>query len=117
MPTDERTYGFRKSDAEELVQLIGGGDAEQSEMRVPSRNQTVWHAMTKSGIPAYNTSTNTMGSATCDLYSCTTTGVLSDSGLDVTVYNIATSAVAGSTRIVIDKNNVGLWICTVEDCG
>lgn len=33
MATDERTYGFVKADAEELVQLIGGTDSEYPEMR------------------------------------------------------------------------------------
>jgi hypothetical protein len=30
---NSRTYGFAKTDAEELVQLIGGGDAEYAEMK------------------------------------------------------------------------------------
>lgn len=35
---DESTYGFRKSDAEELIQLIGGGDVEFEEMKPPAKN-------------------------------------------------------------------------------
>lgn len=116
MTIDERTYGFAKTDAEELLQLIGGGDSESPEIVVQARNQTVWHAYTPSGgIPAR--STLTMGSASCDVYACSTAGVLSDSGRNVTVYNFASSDVAGSTHILIEKNNVGLWICIAEDCG
>ena len=38
---DESTYGFNKSDAAELVQLIGGGDVEFEEMKT-SVNVAAW---------------------------------------------------------------------------
>jgi hypothetical protein len=113
---DNRTYGFNRSDAEALILTIGGSDAEFPEIRPRGVDGRVRHAMTKSGGIAARSSL-TMGSATCDLYDSSSSGVLSDSGTDVTVYNMATSAIAANTHIMIQQNNAGLWVVVVEDCG
>lgn len=65
------------------------------------------------GIPAITTLT--MGSATCDRYSCTTTGVLADSGEDITIYN-AHAAFAASTLGTAALNDAGLWVAITENC-
>ena len=116
MTMDNRTYGFNRSDAEALILTIGGSDAEFPEIRPRGSDGRVRHAKTKSGGIAAR-STLTMGSATCDLYDSSSAGVLSDSGTDVTVYNMATSAIAADTHIMIQQNNAGLWVVVVEDCG
>jgi hypothetical protein len=116
MTIDNSTYGFNRDDAGELIQLIGGRDVEWEEMKPRSGGGRVRHAMTKSGGIAARSSL-TMGSAACDLYDSSSAGVLSDSGTDVTVYNMATSAIAANTHIMIQQNNAGLWVVVVEDCG
>lgn len=65
----------------------------------------------------------TPGSAECDLYRLSDGGTLevhtNDSGdtVTVTVYNIATSAVAGSTFIQCKKEAItGLLLADFEDC-
>lgn len=59
--------------------------------------------------------TLTMGSATCDRYSCTTAGVLADSGEDITIYN-AHAAFAASTLGTAALNDAGLWVAITENC-
>lgn len=65
------------------------------------------------GIPAI--STLTMGSASCDKYDCDSSGVLSDSGDDVTIYNMA-GAFAANTLGVAALNEQGLYVAIVEKC-
>lgn len=119
MGADQGVFGFNRNDAQQLVNLIGsqGGEVKQFEYDLTSSTaNAVIHAYTPSGgIPAR--SGLTMGSATCDLYECTSGGVLGDSGDNVTVYNMATGSVAGNTQIVAAKNQAGLYVCIVEDCG
>jgi hypothetical protein len=115
MTIDNSTYGFNRDDAGELIQLIGGRDVEWEELK-PNQNNRPYHAVTKSGGIAARSSL-TMGSATVDLYACSSAGVLSDSGVDVTAYNMATSAVAANAHIMIQRNSAGLWVVIVEDCG
>lgn len=114
---DDATYGFSQSDANDLIKSIG-----QRDYNVRLFEETggggprMVHAYTPSGgIPAR--STLTMGSATCDLYDCSSGGVLSDSGDNATIYNMASSAVAGSKHIVASRNSAGLLVAIVEDCG
>lgn len=74
----------------------------------------VVHFKSKSGgIPAI--STLTMGSASCDKYTCSSSGVLSDSGDDVTVYNTA-GAFAANTLGIAAYNEAGLLVAIVENC-
>lgn len=118
MGADQGVFGFNRNDAQQLVNLIGsqGGEVKQFEYDLTSEPAAMVHAYTPGGgIPAR--SGLTMGSATCDLYDSTTGGVLSDSGTNITVYNVASGAVAGSTHIIAAKNQAGLYICIVEDCG
>ena len=119
MAADQGVFGFNRNDAQQLVNLIGsqGGEVKQFEYDLTTAAAgTMVHAYTPAGgIPAR--SSLTMGSATCDLYDSTTGGVLSDSGDNITVYNMASAAVAGSTHIIAAKNQAGIYVCIVEDCG
>jgi hypothetical protein len=74
------------------------------------------HFYSPSGGIAART-TLTMGSASCDIYTCSSGGVLSDSGTNETVYNMASSAFAGSTHGIAARNAAGLLVAIVEDCG
>lgn len=67
------------------------------------------------GIPAFSSST--MGSASCDIYESDDTGALSDSTINDTIYNMASAAFAGSTRGIAARNDAGLLVAIVEDCG
>lgn len=100
-----------------LFTMAGNDDVAANVVRVfVSHGKDVVHAKTPvGGIPAM--ATLTMGSASCDIYTSTTGGVLSDSGTNETIYNMAGSAVAGSTHIIAARNSVGLLVVIVEDCG
>lgn len=74
------------------------------------------HAYTPSGGIAAR-STLTMGSATCTLYDCNASGVLSSTANTETIYNMTAGAIAGSTHIVAARNTAGLLVAIVEDCG
>jgi len=119
MAADQKVFGFNQNDAQQIIKLLGstGGEVKQFEYDLTKAPVgTMVHAYTPAGgIPAR--STLTMGNASCDLYNSTTGGVLSDSGSNITVYNMATSAVAGSTHIIAAKNQAGIYVCIVEDCG
>lgn len=76
----------------------------------------VMHFVSPSGgIPAR--SSLTMGSASCDVYLSSSGGVLSDSSTNETVYNMASSAFGNSTHGIAARNDAGLWVAIVEDCG
>lgn len=66
------------------------------------------------GIPAFNTSTATLGSASCTSYTCSDSGVLTSSET-VTIYNAA-GAVAANAWGVAMLNDAGLWVVIVEKC-
>ena len=117
MGADNEAYAFNKNDAQQLVNMLGGIAGEFADGNVDlTKRSTIVHAYTPAGgIPAR--ASLTMGSATCDLYDCNSSGVLSDSTDDITIYNMASTAVAGSTHILAAKNSSGLYVCIVEDCG
>ena len=118
MAADQKVFGFNQNDAQQIINLLGstGGEVKQFEYDLSSTAGVVVHAYTPAGgIPAR--SSLTMGSASCDLYNSNSSGVLSDSGSNITVYNMASGAVAGSTHIMAAKNRAGLYVCIVEDCG
>lgn len=100
-----------------LFAVIGGDDVASNVVRVfVGASDGVVHAKTPiGGIPAI--STLTMGSASCDIYECSSAGVLSDSGTNETIYNMASSAVAAETHIIAARNSAGLLVVIVEDCG
>jgi len=95
---------------------VGADDIVTDCIRLIDDSPTVVHAVTpEDGIPAR--SGGTMGSASCDIYKCSSAGVLSDSGLNETVYNMASAAIAELTYIVAMRNDAGLLVAIVEDCG
>lgn len=113
----EPIYGFNKQDKEAILQGIGGSGGEVTHFtHPPVVAGPLVHAKTPvGGIPAI--STLTMGSASCDIYECSSAGVLSDSGTNETIYNMASSAVAAETQIIAARNSAGLLVVIVEDCG
>jgi hypothetical protein len=117
MGADNEAYAFNKNDAQQLVNMLGGIAGEFADGNVDlNKRSTVVHAKTPlAGIPAR--SGLTMGSALCDLFDCNSSGALVDSLKNITVYNMASSGVAGNKQIIAAKNSAGLYVCIVEDCG
>ena len=85
-----------------------------SRANVYARKTTARHAVAPSGgIPAKSGST--MGSASCTLQDCSSTGVLSNNGTG-TIFNPSTTAIAASAAIVYIINDAGLRVAIVESC-
>ena len=120
MATDDQvTYGFNREQALELVSGLGQRDFNvrlyENSGDGGSGGGVIHFYSPSGGIAAR--STLTMGSASCDIYTCSSGGVLSDSGANETVYNMASSAFAGSTHGIAARNAAGLLVAIVEDCG
>jgi hypothetical protein len=106
-------------DADGIFVVIGDDDVATNVVRLfagVSGGGEIVHFYSPSGGIAART-TLTMGSASCDIYTCSSGGVLSDSGTNETVYNMASSAFAGSTHGIAARNAAGLLVAIVEDCG
>jgi hypothetical protein len=78
----------------------------------------VIHAKTgASGIAAASGSTTrAMSKADCNLYESSSTGGLTDTDLEIELYNFAATAVQSSTFVLASRNDKGLWIVVAEDC-
>lgn len=104
-----------------IFTAVGPDDIETDVMRgfvlasPPDQGSIVHFVSPVGGIAAR--SSLTMGSATCDIYNSSGSGVLSDSGTNETIYNVASSAFAGSTHGIAARNAAGLLVAIVEDCG
>lgn len=99
-PTDG-SYLLKKSGSG--FQIVGSPKADpdggRERVRVKASAATSGFAKTKSGgIAAATESPDDLGSATCDLYVADDAGLLTDTGVDDTIWNIA-GAVAGTTFI------------------
>lgn len=114
---DNAIYGFGAEDARQLKRVAGtfeglGATESNAGGMVPNY---MGHAVAPSGgIPAR--SSLTMGSASCTLYSCNSSGVLSSTSSTETIYNMSTTAVAANAHIVYAMNMAGLRVVIVESC-
>lgn len=96
---------------------VGDDDVATNVVRcVYSYGHNVVHFRSPAGGIAAR-STLTMGSASCDIYVSSSAGVLSDSGVNDTIYHMASSAFANSTHGIAARNDAGLLVAIVEDCG
>ena len=107
-------------DADGIFVVIGDDDVATNVVRLfagvsGGGGNAVHFVSPVGGIPARTSLT--MGNGSCDIYECNTSGVLSDSGNNETVYNMASSAIAGSTHGIAIRNDAGLLVAVVEDCG
>jgi hypothetical protein len=107
-------------DADGIFVVIGDDDVATNVVRLfagvsGGGGNAVHFVSPVGGIPARTSLT--MGNGSCDIYECNTSGVLSDSGNNETVYNMASSAIAGSTHGIAMRNDAGLLVAVVEDCG
>lgn len=85
-------------------------------VRIGGDGGLVTHALTPSGgIPAKVG--DQMGSAVCTLQSCNSTGLLTTTAQTATIYNNTSGAVTGSKAIAALRNEAGLPVVIVEDCG
>lgn len=118
---DEQTYGFNVTDANSLVQLIGGYETEVPEYRATGGGSSIKHAYAPSGgIPAatWNSSTETMtpGQASCRIAE-NVSGAYSPTSDTVLVENPVSAVVGASGKpMTIGKNTSGKWTVLVEDC-
>lgn len=107
----KKTYGFRdKEVAEQLKQMISGSLTSFSE---GSGKSGFYIAQTPSGGIAARSGT-TISSAACTLFSGEG-GTLASATITVPVFNLSTSAVAGSAYIVAVMAG-GVLVAVWEDC-
>lgn len=109
---DENTYGFVKADADALVSMIGMGE-EETPTRPPRQVMAIIIQTPAGGIPARVGTT--VGKADCTIYRITSADVLESTGVEVSVVNLAASAVAGSVYGQA-KRAAGRWVIDYEEC-
>lgn len=110
---DETTYGFRKADAEALVQKIGNGQRSFRQGLVRG-NSSVVRAFATPGGGIAARSGSTLGSATCTQLTLEG-GTRATTTNSVTVYNDFTTAIGGSADIIATRID-GIWVAIAEDC-
>lgn len=96
---------------------LGADNIDTNVLRVTTKQQgtRIKHVKAPAGgVPAFNTGTLTLGSATCTEYGCTTNGVLSNNA-SLVCWNAA-GAVAANAWGTVAQNEAGLWIWQVEKC-
>lgn len=107
----KKTFGFRdKEVAEQLKQLVGGGDISHRE---GGGNSPSYILQTPGGGIAAR-SGSTVSSANCTVYNALG-GTLTSAGFTLPVYNLSTTAVVGSVYIVAVMAG-GVLIAVWEDC-
>ena len=111
--------------------IISGKAAR--EMRDAARNKTrrmdlplvnpmiyyIGHAKTPTGgIPAATVTGDNiqMGSAVCKIYTCNSTGYLTLTTMEITIFNEGYNDCAGDQRIIFHYNDAGLPVVNVEYC-
>ena len=118
-------YTIGERAARQISRVVKDYEREQSRsertaaQRVPVSPavvQGIYIAKTKAGgIDAVTGSTP--GSATVDLYYINDSGALTDTGQDITAYNIASNAVDATTFIQVKQEIYsGKYIVDFEDC-
>ena len=111
-PTSGQWY--LSQDDSGVFTACGADDIDGDVLKVVRSPLVGFHAVAPSGgIPAKSGST--MGSATCTLQDCSSSGVLSNAGA-ATIYNPSTTAIAGSAAIIYMVNSAGLRVAIVESC-
>lgn len=106
-----KVYGFNSFDAESLVQLIDNGRIGGRESHIRSPINFIAYTPV-GGIAARSGST--VSSADCTIYAINGT-TLTASSITVPVFNLSTTAVAGSKYIVTQLAG-GVHIAVWEDC-
>lgn len=107
----KKTYGFAdKEVAEQLRQMVGGGD---SLLNGKLGSQPAYIAQTPSGGIAAR-SGSTVSSANCTIYAINGTSLTSAS-ITLPVFNLSTSAVAENAYIICLFAG-GALVCNWEDC-
>lgn len=114
MPGDDKIYGFNKDDTIELINLIGNADGEFPEGPFPIKGNSggIVLITPSGGIAARSGST--ISSASCTIVN-RSGSTISTGTATYTVWNMSTSAVAGTAYIVAEWTNIGL-VAVWEDC-
>ena len=108
---DTDAFAFNSQDADDLINMINSPAGELPKGRVLPA-ECILCKTPGGGIAAR--SGTTISSASCDVFR-QSSGTISDSGTDATVWNISSTAVAGSTYIIAAPTNVG-YVAVWEDC-
>ena len=113
MPTDERTYGFSKDDASELINMIGSSDSSFGQSASRGSGQIQIFFTPGGGIPGR--SGTTLGQANCTRVRLSGFTLSTLTGQTKAVGNLSTEAVGGSKYIHAVKIN-GTWVANWEQC-
>jgi len=106
-----KVYGFNSFDAESLVQLIDNGRIGGRESHI--RSPLNYIAKTPGGGIAAR-SGSTVSKADCTVYIIDGT-TLTVSSIEVPIFNLSTTAIAGNTYIVAVRAG-GVLVAVWEDC-
>ena len=112
MAQDESTYGFNKTDATELVQLIGGGDREYTEGKVRSSGggNTSPSKIVYAGSGITARSGTTVGSGSCTEYKLSGTTLTTNTNA-ITVYNLDAIAIRSGQYLLAVREVISVkWI-------
>ena len=113
-----KLYGLTEQQVDRLRPLLahsGGGSVKLPKPRTGSGRAFVCKTPS-GGIPARVN--DTPGSATCDVYGLDSSGDLTSQGFSLTILNLAGSAVAGDTYIMVKREDAtGSFFVDLEDCG
>jgi hypothetical protein len=108
---DNRVYGFRKLDAEQLIQIIGSGKGVE-QLTGNTRGVNYIAKTPGGGIAARSGTTITY--ADCTVYTGQA-GILESADIEVPIYNLSTTAIAGNTYVVAVWAS-GVLVAVWEDC-
>ncbi len=91
-------------------------ERQRGKQRVILDSQPILHFKAPGGgIPAFNTGSGAMGSASCTVYKSSDSGVLTSTSETRTIYNAAGAVTANAWGIAA-LNEAGLWVVIVERC-
>jgi hypothetical protein len=110
---DENTYGFRKDDADALVNMIGMGEAETTGRRLGGSQFAALIMTPIGGIPPRVGTL--LGSAICDTYTISSGNELIPTGSTIEVLNMTATPVEGDAYGQA-KRISGRWVIDVEEC-
>jgi hypothetical protein len=92
--------------------------AERRDGGTPSISNRRTIELAKADSTIAGTTTVTPGSGTCSIYTFTSTGGTSDTGLNVTAYNLSKDSIASGRWLhLIRHHRSGRWLINYEDCG
>lgn len=109
-------WNLSESDLVEGDYVVGTADSLGQYVHQPAASGQVLIKAPSGGIP--KRVGTLLGSASCDIYGATTSGVISDTGENITVWNWGTTAACSNgDRYGWAEYRSPLWYVVSEDCG